>query len=130
MTNVSLANVMWVGLGGAVGSAARYLVWTVVAPRSTGFPWATFAVNMSGSFLLGFLAGILAGRLDPVVRFGVFFGVLGGYTTFSTFTVDAVELARVGEWLPAFSSVVLSVVLGIAAAWLGVVVGEALNPSM
>jgi CrcB protein len=109
---------------------ARYLVWTVVAPRSTGFPWATFAVNVSGSFLLGFLAGILAGRLDPVVRFAVFFGVLGGYTTFSTFTVDTVELARVGEWMPALSSVVLSVVLGVLAAWGGVVLGEALNPSI
>ena len=130
MTNVSLSHVLWVGLGGAIGSSARYVVWTIVAPRSTGFPWATFAVNISGSFLLGLLAGILAGRLDPVVRFAVFFGVLGGYTTFSTFTVDAVELARVGEWLPALSSVALSVVLGIAAAWLGVVLGEAFNPSL
>lgn len=130
MTNVSLANLLWVGLGGAIGSVARYLVWTVIAPRSVGFPWATFAVNLSGSFLLGLLAGILAGRLDPVVRFAVFFGVLGGYTTFSTFAVDAVELARVGEWAPAVASVALSVGLGIGAAWLGIVAGEALNPSM
>jgi CrcB protein len=130
MTNLSLANLLWVGLGGAVGSAARYLVWTVVAPRSAGFPWATFAVNLSGSFFLGFLAGILAGRLDPVVRFAVFFGVLGGYTTFSTFAVDTVELVRVGEWVPALSSVTLSVILGIAAAGLGILAGEALNTSM
>ena len=117
----------WVGAGGAAGSMARYWVWKVVAPRSAGFPWATMAVNLTGSFLLGLLAGVLAGRLDPVVRFAVFFGVLGGYTTFSTFTVDTVELARIGEWAPAISNVVGSVVLGLGAAWIGVIVGEALN---
>jgi CrcB protein len=130
MSDASLANLLWVGVGGAAGSVARYLVWIVVAPRSSGFPWATFAVNITGSFALGLLAGVLAGRLDPVVRFALFFGVLGGYTTFSTFTVDTVELLRVGEWVPAVSNVVLSVGLGLAAAWLGVLLGESLNPAV
>lgn len=120
---------LWVGAGGAAGSMARYWVWKVVAPRSAGFPWATMAVNLSGSFLLGLLAGVLAGRLDPVVRFAVFFGVLGGYTTFSTFTVDTVEMLRVGELGSAVANVVISLVAGIAVAWLGVIVGEAINPA-
>jgi CrcB protein len=119
---------LWVGAGGAAGSMARYWVWKVVAPRSGGFPWATMAVNLSGSFLLGFLAGILAGRLDPTVRFAVFFGVLGGYTTFSTLTVDTVELLRVGEAPSAAANVLISLTAGLAVAWAGVLAGEALNP--
>lgn len=128
MAEFSFAHLLWVGGGGAVGSMARYAVWAFVAPRSGGFPWATFAVNVSGSFLLGLLAGALAGRLDPIVRFAVFFGLLGGYTTFSTFSVDSVELARVGEWVPAASNVIVSVLLGLAAAWIGIGIGEAVNP--
>lgn len=119
---------LWVGAGGAAGSMARYWVWQVVAPRSGGFPWATMVVNLTGSFLLGFLAGILAGRLDPTVRFAVFFGVLGGYTTFSTLTVDTVELLRVGEAASAAANVAISLIAGLAAAWAGVLAGEALNP--
>ncbi len=111
----------------SAGSMVRYWVWTVVAPRSEGFPWATMAVNLTGSFLLGLLAGLLAGRVDDVVRYGVFFGLLGGYTTFSTFSVDTVELLRVGEVLPAVMNIVLSVAAGLLAAWVGIVAGEALG---
>ncbi len=116
-----------VGVGGAVGSMVRYWVWTVVAPRSGAFPWATMAVNLTGSFLLGFLAGLLAGRVDDVVRFGIFFGLLGGYTTFSTFSVDTIELFRVGEVIPAVMNVVLSVAIGLLAAWVGIAAGEAIS---
>jgi CrcB protein len=115
-----------VGAGGAIGSMARYWVWTVVAPRSAGFPWATMAVNLTGSLALGFLAGILAGRLDDTVRFSIFFGVLGGYTTFSTFSVDNVELLRVGEVVPAVANVTIAVVGGLLTAWVGISAGEAL----
>ncbi len=119
-----------VGAGGAVGSMARYWVWTVIAPRSEGFPWATMAVNITGSFALGFLAGVLAGRLDDTVRYAVFFGLLGGYTTFSTFSVDTVELVRVGEMWPALANTALAVVAGFAVAWIGILLGEALNPTV
>lgn len=119
-----------VGAGGALGSIARYWVWTVIAPRSEGFPWATMAVNLSGSLALGFLAGVFAGRVDDTVRFLVFFGLLGGYTTFSTFSVDTVELLRVGEIVPAISNVVISVAVGLLAAWLGILVGEAVGSAV
>jgi CrcB protein len=115
-----------VGAGGALGSMARYWVWTLVAPRSAGFPWATMAVNLSGSLLVGFLAGVLTGRLDDTVRFSVFFGLLGGYTTFSTFSVDTVELLRVGEMVPATMNVTIAIVGGLLAAWAGIVLGESL----
>ena len=117
-----------VGGGGAIGSMARYWVWTLVAPRSAGFPWATMVVNLSGSLVLGLLAGVLADRLDDAIRYAVFFGLLGGYTTFSTFSVDTVELMRVGETFPAaMTNIVIAVLGGIAAAWLGILIGEAIG---
>ena len=106
---------------------ARYWVWTVVAPHSAGFPWATMTVNLTGSLILGFMAGFLSGRLDDVVRYSVFFGLLGGYTTYSTFSVDTIELMRVGEAFPAVMNVVVAVVGGLAAAWLGIMAGEAIG---
>ena len=125
-----MADYLWVGAGGAAGSMARYWVWKLVAPTSGGFPWATMAVNVTGSFVLGLLAGILAGRVDPTVRFAVFFGLLGGYTTFSTFTVDTVELFRVGEVFSGVMNVVVAVLAGLAAAWVGILLGEAMNPAI
>ena len=119
-------DVLWVGAGGAVGSALRYLVWRAVG-TSGGFPWATLFVNVTGSFMLGFLAGMYAGRVGPTMRLALFFGLLGGYTTFSTFTSETVVLARTGSAAMAFGNVAISVLVGLAAAFLGVVLGEQLS---
>jgi CrcB protein len=119
-------DVLWVGAGGAVGSALRYLVWRAVG-TSGGFPWATLFVNVTGSFMLGFLAGMYAGRIGPTMRLALFFGLLGGYTTFSTFTSETVVFARTGSAAMAFGNVVISVVVGLAAAFLGVLLGEQLS---
>lgn len=116
---------MWVGAGGAVGSALRYLVWRAVG-SSGGFPWATIFVNVTGSFLLGLLAGIYAGRVGPTMRLAVFFGFLGGYTTFSTFTSETVVLARTGPAAAAFGNLAVSLIVGVAAAFVGVLLGEQL----
>ena len=121
-----LKDVMWVGAGGAVGSALRYLVWRAVG-TSGGFPWATVFVNVTGSFLLGLLAGVYAGRVGPTMRVAVFFGFLGGYTTFSTFTSETVVLARTGSAVGAFGNVAVSLVAGLAAALAGVLLGESLS---
>lgn len=120
-----LKDVMWVGAGGAVGSALRYLVWRAVG-SSGGFPWATIFVNVTGSFLLGLLAGIYAGRVGPTMRLAVFFGFLGGYTTFSTFTSETVVLARTGPAAAAFGNLAVSLIVGVAAAFVGVLLGEQL----
>ena len=120
-----LKDVMWVGAGGAVGSALRYLVWRMVG-TSGGFPWATVLVNVTGSLLLGLLAGIYAGRVGPTMRLAVFFGFLGGYTTFSTFTSETVVLARTGSAAAAFGNVAISLLVGLAAALVGVLLGEQL----
>lgn len=120
--------VLWVGAGGAVGSALRYVIWRAVG-TSGGFPWATVFVNVTGSFLLGFLAGLYAGRVSPTMRVAVFFGLLGGYTTFSTFTAETVVLARTGSTGAAFGNLVISLLAGVTAAFAGVIAGEALASS-
>ncbi len=128
MLRLVLKDAMWVGAGGAVGSALRYLVWRAVG-TSGGFPWATLFVNVTGSFVLGFLAGMYAGRIGPTMRLAVFFGFLGGYTTFSTFTNETVVFARTGSGAIAFANVAVSVVVGLTAAFIGIWVGEQLSAS-
>jgi CrcB protein len=122
----------WVALGGALGSVARYGC-TGLAARVLGpsFPWGTLIVNAAGSLIIGFLATLMApdGRLlaTPDARALLLIGVLGGFTTFSSFSLDTLNLARDGEWLLASTNVVASVVLCLAAVWLGHLGAAALN---
>lgn len=114
--------VVWVGLGGMLGSMARYGVslWLPVA-ATTRFPIATFAVNVAGCLVAGVLAGGVAraGWFSGDVRLFLFTGVLGGFTTFSAFGLDALALARRGEFAAAGTYVAASVLAGLAAAFLG-----------
>jgi fluoride exporter len=122
---------MWtyvaVAIGGALGCWARYaqtnLVQTVFG---RGFPVATMSINVIGSFLMGFLFIVTLERLmiPPSVRAGVLTGVLGGYTTFSTFEMETLLLAENGEFLKAALYVVLSVAIGFAAAFGGAYVAR------
>ena len=117
---------MWtyvaIAIGGALGCWARYaqsnLVQTVFGRN---FPFATLSINVIGSFLMGFLFILTLERLviPPSVRAGVLTGVLGGYTTFSTFEMETLLLAENGEFFKAGLYVVLSVVIGFAAAFGG-----------
>ena len=117
---------MWtyvaIAIGGALGCWARYaqsnLVQTVFGRN---FPFATLSINVIGSFLMGFLFILTLERLmiPPSVRVGVLTGVLGGYTTFSTFEMETLLLAENGEFFKAALYVVLSVVIGFAAAFGG-----------
>jgi CrcB protein len=124
---------LWIALGGALGSVGRYWVSGVVA-RSFGetFPWGTLLVNVSGSLAIGFLAGIAqpGGRrfLNPSGRQFFMYGVCGGYTTFSSFSLQTLELLQGGEWFKAGANAVLSVALCLVAAWIGFVAGMAVNP--
>ncbi|HEY3622115.1 MAG TPA: fluoride efflux transporter CrcB [Roseiarcus sp.] len=117
---------MWtyvaIAIGGALGCWARYAQTNVVqAVFGRDFPLATLSINVIGSFLMGFLFIVTLERLmiPPSVRVGVLTGVLGGYTTFSTFEMETLLLAENGEFLKAALYVVLSVVLGFAAAFGG-----------
>jgi fluoride exporter len=115
-----VTRVALVALGGAFGSVARYGVG--VAFGDTKWPAATLAINVVGSFLLGVVLTWGAARLSPDVRVGLAVGVLGGFTTYSTFSHDAATLDRRGAAL----YVVASVALGVAAALAGRSVGERL----
>ncbi len=117
---------LFVAVGGAIGSAGRYLIglWLRDLP---GIPWETFFVNVVGSFALGFIAGFVAVRpmADPALRTGLTVGLLGGFTTFSTFTVESLELVGAGHPTAAIGNLVGSVVAGLVAAGLGLIAGRA-----
>ena len=115
---------VWVALGGALGSVARFAV-SLGALRwlGTGFPWGTLLVNVAGSFAIGLLAALVAADGRPLLgadaRAFLLVGVLGGFTTFSSFSLETLELARVGALGAASLNVALSLVLCLAGAWLG-----------
>ena len=113
----------WVGLGGCVGACARYALGNAVGRRfGIAFPYGTFVVNLTGAFLIGVILTLLTERYvaDPRWRLLLVVGVLGGYTTFSSFAYEAFALADRGEWLRAAVYVVGSNVLGIAACVAGI----------
>ena len=112
-----------VAIGGALGSMARHFVNAEIAQRlERQVPWATFVVNVVGCLLIGALAGrIASGRLQlsPLLRTFVFVGILGGFTTFSSFGLDTFTLAHGGNSAAAFWNVVGQVCLGVGGVWLG-----------
>jgi len=123
---------LWVAIGGAVGSVARYGLNGLISARfGETFPWGTLAINVTGSFLIGVFAAFSDpdGRVlaSPGVRQFLMIGVCGGYTTFSSFSLQTLRLAQDGEWLYAGGYVLLSVALCLAAVWLGYALGAAFN---
>lgn len=118
-----MTSFLFVGLGGAVGAMARYGVGLALAhlrPEAK-FPWATLSVNVIGCFLIGLLAGLgeRNALLNPDLRLFLVVGMLGGFTTFSTFGYDNFELLRRQELLLAVSNLTVTLLLGIPAVWLG-----------
>jgi CrcB protein len=116
--------VLAVFAGGGIGSVIRYALTFAITQRyGPGFPWATFLINVTGSFLIGICAEIIVTRANapaPLARLFFMTGVLGGYTTFSTFSLDAINLAGDRAVLLALAYVAGSVILGITAAFGGV----------
>jgi CrcB protein len=115
-----------VGAGGALGSMARHGVKGAVA-RAAGSPtpWATLVVNLAGCLVIGVLAGLVAGgrlEMTPTLRLFVFVGILGGFTTFSSFGLDTFTLLREGRRAAAFVNVAVQVVAGLGAVALGYVI--------
>ena len=119
---------LWVGAGGFLGSIARYLLGgqlNRLADRSL-FPYETLVINVSGCLAIGWLAGLAEGRgiLSPEARLFLMVGVLGGFTTFSSFGYETFQLLRNGLLLSAMGSVFLEVFLGIGAVWVGYVLSR------
>lgn len=120
---------LWVGLGGFVGANARYILSRAVADRLGGaFPFGTLLVNLSGALLIGFVLVLITERLvaDPLWRQLVVVGFLGGFTTFSTYTFEAVSLAEEGRWGPALLYVLGSNLLGLLLCLTGVALARAI----
>jgi fluoride exporter len=119
--------VIAIGVAGAAGALARYWLDCALARRPGGFPWGTFAVNVSGSFLLGLLFALLAGRaaVDPWLRSSLTVGLLGAYTTFSTFSLESYRLLEDGSYALGLANVAGSVVVGLLAVYAGIALGRA-----
>lgn len=118
----------WVALGSAVGGMARYGISGYVATRiGETFPWGTLVVNVSGSFVIGVLAALAApaGSLpgDITVRTLGIIGLCGGYTTFSSFSLQTLTLAREGQWGRALGNIAASVGFCLLAVWAGFALG-------
>jgi CrcB protein len=122
---------LYVMVGGALGSLARYLLSLVMLPVSRDLPWGTITINILGSFIIGFFGTLtLAQGRFPVSenwRLFVMVGICGGFTTFSSFSLQTLDLMRSGAMVRAGLNIVLSVVLCVAAVALGHVVGAQLN---
>lgn len=120
----SLGALGWVALGGAVGSVARALVALALPSR---FPWATLLINAAGSCLIGWLmARIGAAEPEAGARMQslLVVGFCGGFTTFSTFSWQTLDQMLKGQWAAAVANVLLSVLLCLAAVWLGYRLGK------
>ena len=120
---------LWVALGGAAGASARYgLSGWVVDRLGAAFPFHTLLINVSGSLAIGALMVLLTERLvaDPAWRLLLVVGFLGGYTTFSSYSFEALGLLAEGEWLPAAWYVLGSNGLGLLAAYAGILLARSL----
>jgi len=129
----TLKSYMWVGIGSAFGGIARFWVSDIVAERvGQRFPWGTIVINISGSLVIGILYALTLpeGRLNTSRIFVtqlLMVGVCGGYTTFSSFSLQTLTLARDGQWLWAGGNVLISVAACLIAVWLGFLLGQILN---
>jgi CrcB protein len=128
---MSFATTLYVMIGGALGTLARYGISVAAQPVSRNLPWGTIGINILGSFIIGFFGTLtLAQGRYPVsenVRIFVMIGLCGGFTTFSSFSLQTLDLMRNGAMLRAAINVVASVVLCVAAVAIGHFIAAQLN---
>jgi CrcB protein len=125
----SALNYLWIAIGGALGSVARFGMSGLIAARFGGKAmWGTLFVNVTGSFLIGIFSAWSQtdGRLAEATTLRQFLivGICGGYTTFSAFSVQTLDLMRAGNWLAAMGNVLGSVLACLVAVWLGHLLGS------
>lgn len=117
-----------IGLAGFFGAVTRYTVSNLAEDLAgTGFPWGTLAVNVSGSFLLGFVYAVAIDRLvliDPHWRTVIAVGFIGSYTTFSTFSLETLGFIEKGSYLNAGANVLVSLTVGLLAVYAGSILGR------
>jgi CrcB protein len=124
---------LWVAVGGALGSVGRFWLNGIVSQRFDTFPMGTLAINVLGSFVIGVLGALTMpeGRMSSEGRaFATQFlmiGLCGGFTTFSSFSLQTLNLLREREWFYAGGNVLLSVAVCLVATWLGYLLGSSIN---
>jgi len=117
-----LLKYLMVGIGGFIGALARFWLGSYIGGKmGTSFPYGTFVINISGSFLIGFILTVLTTKahLSPNWRYLIPVGFIGAYTTFSTFEFETLHTIQDGQFLIASLNVVLSVTIGFIAVWVG-----------
>jgi CrcB protein len=117
-----MKTILLIGLGGGIGSIMRYLTSMLVAKQvSSVFPWATFVVNIIGCLVAGIILGVLERQqvLNSDLKFLLITGFCGGYTTFSAFSVENIQLLQSGHSLIALLYISISILLGVMAVWVG-----------
>ncbi len=123
-----MREIIFVGAGSFLGGALRYLLstWVHRVLDNPWFPYGTLAVNVSGCLVIGFLAGLADERavFTSEARLFVFIGILGGFTTFSSFALETFALARNTQITGAAANVALEVILGIASVWCGNIIAR------
>lgn len=129
---LTLATVLLIALGGALGTLARFFVGLLAAPISQSLPWGTIGINVAGSFVIGLVGTLTFGGgrypLSEPVRLMIMVGFCGGFTTFSSFSLQTLDLLRAGAAGRAAVNVALSVALCLAAVAAGSALGHRLNP--
>ena len=119
----SFLSVLYVALGGALGSISRYLLgaWALTLGKNIDFPYGTLAVNLIGCFVIGFLSQLMETRssFTAEARAFIFIGLLGGFTTFSAFGNDTINLLREGRMFHALANMAANVIVGLALIWFG-----------
>ncbi len=125
-----MKTILWVGLGGALGSILRYLIGLIPFQQNAVFPYKTLAINVLGCFLIGILACLALGlsSIDPDYLLFLKVGFCGGFTTFSTFALETTDLFATGKWMVAVLYCLLSFFLCIAAVYGGEQIGNHLIP--
>jgi CrcB protein len=124
-----LIKYLMVGVGGFLGSVLRFWLGSFIGGRlGARFPYGTFVINVTGSFLIGMIVTVLAAKAhwSPNWRYLILIGFIGGYTTFSTFEFETLRLAQDGQMLMAILNVTLSVVVGFVGVWAGAIAGRAI----
>ncbi|HWZ85349.1 MAG TPA: fluoride efflux transporter CrcB [Thermoanaerobaculia bacterium] len=124
-----MSRFLWICLGGAAGTGARYLLsgWALSA-LGAGFPYGTLAVNVIGSFCVGLLVqvGLATSLLSPTLRLALTTGVMGGFTTYSTFNYETIRYIQDGAWRLAVGNVAITLAACLAAGFAGLALGRSL----
>jgi CrcB protein len=122
----AMLNVLLVALGGSLGAAGRFGVSLALPARAGEWPWATFGINVVGSLLIGLLAGWLGARGEAGEPWRLFLGVgvLGGFTTFSAYSLETMRMIERGDWVGASTYSIGSVLAGLAAVALGIALAK------